>query len=95
MEKHSTWFGILSIQGWVKYRKKDDDLCIIIEDTEKFLEQLFPALYNFKRKGSGELTFHLGCGFGKDSDGLLCMNPSWYVGKIEDAYKQYFKEMPN
>ena len=72
-----------------------DDLCIIIEDTEKFLEQLLPALYNFKRKGSGEVNFHLGCGFGRDSDGVLCMNPSWYVGKIEDAYKQYFKEMPN
>ena len=66
-----------------------------MEDPEKFLEQLLPAPYNFKQKSSGEVNFHLGCGFGRDSDGVLCMNPSWYVGKIEDAYKQYFKEMPN
>ena len=72
-----------------------DDLCIIMEDTEKYLEQLAPAPFNYKLKGSGEVNFHLGCGFGRDYDGLLCMNPSWYVGKIEDAYKQYFKEMPN
>ena len=72
-----------------------DDLCIIMEDPESFLKQLSSAPYNFKLKGSGEVNFHLGCGFERDSDGVLCMNPSRYVDKMEEAYKQYFKEMPN
>ena len=45
--------------------------------------------------GVKKVNFHLGCGFERDSDGVLCMNPSRYVDKMEDAYKQYFKEMPN
>ena len=64
-----------------------DDLCIIMEDTEKYLEQLAPAPFNYKLKGSGEVNFHLGCGFEGDSDGVLCMHPSRYVDKMEDAYK--------
>jgi hypothetical protein len=72
-----------------------DDLCIIMEDPGTFLAQLSSAPYNFKLKGSGEVNFHLGCGFERDSDGVLCMNPSRYVDKMEDAYKQYFKEKPN
>jgi hypothetical protein len=56
---------------------------------------LSSALYNFKLKGSGELSFHLGCGFERDSDGVLCMNPSRYINKMEGAYKQHFKESPN
>jgi hypothetical protein len=66
-----------------------------MEDPEAFLKQLSSAPYNFKLKGSGEVNFHLGCGFERDSDGVLCMNPGRYVDKMEDAYKQYFKEQPN
>ena len=71
-----------------------DDLCIIMENPLEFLEQLSSAPYNFKLKGSGEVNFHLGCGFERDSDGVLCMNPGRYVDKMEDAYKQVFKELP-
>jgi hypothetical protein len=56
-----------------------DDLCIIMEDPKIFLKQLSSAPYNFKLKGSGEVNFYLGCGFERDSDGVLCMNPSQYV----------------
>ena len=49
-----------------------DDLCIIMDDPETFLKQLASAPYNFKLKGSGEVNFHLGCGFEEDSDGVLC-----------------------
>jgi hypothetical protein len=50
-----------------------DNLCIMMEDPETFLKQLSSAPYNFKLKGSGELNFHLGCGFERDFDGVLCM----------------------
>ena len=56
-----------------------DDLCIIMENPEEFLEQLLLATYKFKLKRSGEVDFNLGCGFERDSDGVLCMNPSRYV----------------
>jgi hypothetical protein len=59
------------------------------------VKQLSSAPYNFKLKGSGGLSFHLGCGFERDSDDVLCMNPSRYTNKMEDAYKQHFKESPN
>jgi hypothetical protein len=64
-----------------------DDLCIIMEDPEMFLKQLSSAPYNFKLKGSGGVNLHLGCGFERDSDGVICMNPSCYIDKMEDAYK--------
>jgi hypothetical protein len=72
-----------------------DNLCIIMEDPETFLnKQLSSAPYNFKLKGSGELNFHLGCGFERDSEGVLvCIYPSRYIDKMEDAYKQHFKEV--
>jgi hypothetical protein len=66
-----------------------------MEDAETFLKRLSSAPYNFKLKGSGELNFHLGCAFERDSDGVLCMNPSRYINKMEDAYKQHFKESLN
>jgi hypothetical protein len=66
-----------------------------MEEPEKFLKQLSSAPYNFKLKGSGDLSFHLGCGYERDSDGVLCMNPSRYIDKMEDAYEQHFKETPN
>jgi hypothetical protein len=66
-----------------------------MEDPETFLKQLSSAPYKFKLKGSGELSFHLGFGFESDSDGVLCMNPSRYIDKMEDAYKEHFKASPN
>ena len=52
-----------------------DDLCIVMKDPEAFLKQLTSDPYNFKLKGSGELKFHLGCGFARDPDGTLYMDP--------------------
>ena len=60
---------------------------LFMENPEEFLEQLSLATYNFKLKGSGEVDFNLGCGFERDSDGVLCKNPSRYVDKMEAAYK--------
>ena len=40
-----------------------DDLCLVMEDPKAFLEVLQSKPYNFKLKGLGPLSFHLGCGF--------------------------------
>jgi hypothetical protein len=71
-----------------------DDLCIIMKEPEAFLEQLQSSPFNFKLKGSGEISFHLGCSFVRDSTGTLCMAPGRYIDKMEDAYKQIFGEKP-
>ena len=47
--------------------------------------------YNFKLKGSGELAFHLRCGFQCDNTGTLFMDHGKYVEQMEEAYVQHFK----
>lgn len=72
-----------------------DDLCIIAKDPELLLEQLKGDPNNFDLKGLGPVNFHLGCGFKRDSDGILCMTPCRYVKKMVEAYKRMFGEKPN
>ena len=55
-----------------------DNLCMIMKDPQSLLDQLMAPPY-FKLKGSGELPFHFGCGFKRDSTGTLCMDPGKYV----------------
>jgi hypothetical protein len=65
-----------------------------MKEPEVFLEQLQSSLFNFKLKGSGEISFHLGCSFIRYSTGTLCMAPGKYIDKMEDSYKQFFGEKP-
>ena len=65
-----------------------------MKDPQSLLDQLMAPQYNFKLKGSGELAFHLGCGFHRDSTGTLCMDPGKYVERMEEAYVQHFKTKP-
>ena len=46
--------------------------------------------YNFKLKGSGPLSFHLGCRFRRDLDDRLTMDPSKCIEKMMVAYDQLF-----
>ena len=62
-----------------------DDLCMIMKDPQSLLDQLMAPPYNFKLKGSGELAFHLGCGFHQDSTSTLCMDPGKYVKRMEEV----------
>ena len=62
-----------------------DDLCMIMKDPQSLLDQLIAPSYNFKLKGSGELAFHLGCGFNYNSTSKLCMDPGKYIDQMEEA----------
>jgi len=66
-----------------------------MKNPEEFLKILQSNLYNFKLKGSGPLSFHLGCGFERDAKGILCMDPLKYIEKMEASYKQLFGTMSN
>ena len=49
----------------------------------------------FELKGSGEVSFHLGCGFGRDKfDGTLYMDAAHYVTKMEENYNRLFPNKP-
>ena len=65
------------------------------QKLEELLEQLQGEPFNFDLKGSGALNFHLGCGFDRDEDGTLCMDPSKYIEKMEESYERLFGEQTN
>jgi hypothetical protein len=70
-----------------------DDLAIAMENPETFTK-ILEQRYNFKLKGTGNLTFHLGCDFFRDSDGVLCMSPLKYIDRLVDTYVRIFDEKP-
>ena len=63
------------------------DLCIIAKDSKLLLEQLNGKPYEFELKGSGPVNSYLGCGFERDSDGTLCMNPGKHIKKMVAGYE--------
>ena len=70
-----------------------DDLCIAALDPADILHKL-KAKYNYKLKGDGPLSFHLGCDFKRDPDGTLHFGPEKYIQKILKSYVQRFGEEP-
>jgi hypothetical protein len=50
--------------------------------------------YSFKLKGTGELSFNLGCDFYRDKDEVLCMAPTKYIKRMADNFARIFGEKP-
>jgi Reverse transcriptase (RNA-dependent DNA polymerase) len=49
-----------------------DDLAIALKDPQSFINILNdPNKYNFKMKGTGPISFYLGCDFVREEDGTL------------------------
>ena len=84
-------------------RKKDDhyeyitryvdDLAISSKDPQAIVDVL-QNKYNFKLKGTGPITYHLGCDFFRDKDGVLCMPPKKYIDQMIATYKRLFGSKP-
>jgi len=70
-----------------------DDLAFAMKDPSSFVSTL-ENKYSFKLKGTGELSFHLGCDFFRDDDGTLCMSPIKYIERMIDNYVRMFGEKP-
>jgi hypothetical protein len=53
--------------------------------------------HKFKLKGTGPstITYHLGCDFFRDSDGVMCMAPNKYIDKMVSKYEQMFGCKPS
>ena len=66
-----------------------DDLAIAMRKPQDFIDKL-ENHYKFKLKGTGPISFHLGCDFFRDKDGTLCMAPKKYIEKMTAAYERMF-----
>ena len=51
--------------------------------------------YTYKLKGTGIISYHLGCDFFRDDENILCMAPKIYIEKIIDRYKNMFNKKPS
>ena len=71
-----------------------DDLAFAMEDPQTFVDTLVEK-YKFKLKGTGPISFHLGCDFYRDEHGVLCMHPKKYIERMVDSYRRMFGCKPS
>jgi hypothetical protein len=73
-----------------------DDLLFAMADPETFVKTLSDkkGRYKFKLKGTGPISFHLGCNFARDEDGVMTMAPKKYIQKLIDGYVRMFRKKP-
>ena len=71
-----------------------DDLAIAVKDPKVFVHAL-TSDHRFKLKGTGPISFHLGCDFFRDRHGTMCMAPRKYIDKMTDTYERLFGSKPS
>ncbi|HEY9709872.1 MAG TPA: reverse transcriptase domain-containing protein, partial [Oculatellaceae cyanobacterium] len=71
-----------------------DDLAFAMIDPSNFVHTL-KNKYGFKIKDAGPLEFHLGADFYCDKEGVLCMAPQKYIGRLIQSYEQMFGKKPS
>jgi hypothetical protein len=59
------------------------------KDPQAIIDRL-TDVHKFKLKGTGPITFHLGCDYQGDKHGTLCISPLKYTDEVADSYKQMF-----
>ena len=70
-----------------------DDLAICLPDPQAIID-LLTETYGYKLKGTGPISYHLGCDYFRDDDGTLCSAPRKYIEKMIDSYVQMFGQKP-
>ena len=70
-----------------------DDLLNVSKDPGALINMLTKAR-KFKLKGTGKVSFHLGCDFFCDKDGHLCFAPRKYIKKMIANYERIFGTKP-
>ena len=71
-----------------------DDLLIASKNPQGIIDALEAKPHKFTLKGTGEVKFHLGCDFFRDSQGTLCVGPKKYIERLADQYKSMFGQAP-
>ena len=72
-----------------------DDLMIASKNPQAIIDYLLQEPISFKLKGTGPVTFHLGCDYFRDEDGTLCVGPRRYIDRMVDSYVQMFGGKPS
>jgi Reverse transcriptase (RNA-dependent DNA polymerase) len=70
-----------------------DYLAIADKDPQAICNTI-TGVYKLKLKGTGPLTYHLGCDFKKDPDNTLAFGPKKYIEKMVSNYERMFQEKP-
>ena len=70
-----------------------DDLPFSSRDPQAIVDA-FDKQCDFKLKGAGEASFHLGCDVFRDDDGHLCFAPKKCIDKMNDACVRQFGAKP-
>ena len=71
-----------------------DDLLIASKNPKAITDELM-GRFKFKLKGTGPLTFHLGCDYYRDEYGVLCVSPRKYIERFLESFERIFGEKPN
>jgi hypothetical protein len=71
-----------------------DDLAIAAKDPREIVNVL-ERKYKFKLKGTGPISFHLGMGFFRDEEGVLCLSPRHYIEWMISTYVTLFGVKPS
>jgi hypothetical protein len=89
------WMRAHSSGGFYEYvAVYVDDLAFAMEEPQVFVDRLVGE-YKFKLKGTGSISFHLGCDFVRDGDGTLCMQPAAYIDRMIASYERMFGQKPS
>jgi hypothetical protein len=67
---------------------------MIVAKNCKAIVEALEGTYQFKLKGTGPTTFHLGCDFMRDSHGTLSYGPVKYIQKMVATYERLFGTKP-
>jgi hypothetical protein len=70
-----------------------DDLLVMMKKPQEFMDRLM-KVHDYKLKGVGPPSYHLGANYYRDPDGTLVMGAKDYVNKILTNYERTFQEKP-
>ncbi|MEM1010203.1 MAG: reverse transcriptase domain-containing protein, partial [Myxococcota bacterium] len=71
-----------------------DDLLVAMKDPSPFMEALTKPPHDYKLKGVGPPSYHLGGDFFRDSDGCLCYGAQTYIRRMVENFQHLFGCMP-
>ena len=72
-----------------------DNLIVAMKDTKEFFDQLQSPPMNFKLKGVGPASYHLGSDLFHDDDGTLCFGSQTYSKQLVSNFESLFKRHLN
>ena len=70
-----------------------DDLYIVAKDPLHIIKQL-EGIHKYKLKGTGPISYHLGCDYFEDEDGTMAYAPRKYIKKLINDYESMFGSKP-